>query len=150
MSHGKNIRKFIIVLILSLTISAGYAQALPDLSSFGYKSAVSTSFFDLIASKLSGMFGNIPAWTSPSRADISSLYYVSRDEAIEIAKGMWPGIVLTEPARAQKFGGIWIVTLEGCTDCDCPTGYYCAGTVAGGTVKISGTTGEILSVSRYK
>jgi hypothetical protein len=150
MKKNKFALKFVILLILSLTLTAGYAQALPDLSSFGYRSAATPSVFNLISSPFSQIFGKLPVWNTPSTPDISSLNYITRDDAIAIAKGVWPGIILTEPARAQKRGGIWIVTLEGCTDCNCPPGYYCAGTVAGGTVKISGTTGEILSVSRYK
>ena len=35
-----------------LFLTAGYAQALPDLSSFGYRSASSTSDFNLIASTI--------------------------------------------------------------------------------------------------
>ena len=39
MKKNKFALKFVILLILSLTLTAGYAQALPDLNSFGYRSA---------------------------------------------------------------------------------------------------------------
>ena len=62
MKKNKFAIKIFTILILSLTLTAGYAQALPDSSSYGYKSTISTSYYNLIASKLSGIFGNIPAW----------------------------------------------------------------------------------------
>ena len=152
MKRGTTIRRIFTLLILSLFLTAGYAQALPDLSSFGYKSAASTSFFDLIASKLPGMFGNIPAWTSPSRPDISSFMYISKSQAIEIAESLWPNAIWTGTPEVRLKPGVYTVTLRGYTkdwEGECPEGYYCIITSAGGTVKIDSKTGEILSVSRW-
>jgi len=152
MKQGKFAMKFVILLILSLTLMAGYAQALPDLSSFGYGSTPSTSYYDLIASKLSGMFGTIPTWNSPSRPDISSFMYISKSEAIEIAESLWPDAIWTGTPAVQLKPGVYIVTLNGYTkdwEGDCPEGYYCIITSAGGKVKIDSKTGEILSVSRW-
>jgi hypothetical protein len=144
MKKNKISMRFLIVLLLSMTLTAGYAQALPDLSSFGYKSAASTSFFDLIASKFSGMSGNIPAWTSPSRPDISSFDYISRDEALDIALGLFPGIKLLTPVRITKAAGTWIVTINGYTEAAPGK----EGVPAGGIIKINIKTGEIVS-ARY-
>ena len=70
MNMNKIAMKITILLILSLTLTAGYAQALPDLSSFGYGSKISTSYYDLIASKLSGIYGN-----SHTEFDLSIMKY---------------------------------------------------------------------------
>jgi hypothetical protein len=152
MKQGKIALKISILLILSLTLTAGYAQALPDLSSFGYRSASSTSYYDLIASKLSGMFGTSPTWNIPSRSDISSFIYISRSEAVEIAESLWPDAIWTGIPAVQLKPGMYVVTLRGYTK-DwagvCPEGYFCTVTSAGGTVKIDSKTGEILSVSRW-
>ncbi len=150
MNQGKKAMKIVVIFMLSLILIGGYAQAYPDLYNFGFQSRTTPSINDFLSSNLFSIFGNSHSWDFSSKADVSSLNYISRDEAIDIAKSLWPGIILTKPVRVQKSGGVWIVTLEGCTDCNCPAGYYCAGTVAGGTVKISSTTGGIISVSRYK
>ena len=144
--------KFVILLVLSLTLTAGYAQALPDLSSFEYKSTISTSYYNLIASKLSGMFGKLPGWNTPSTPDVSSFMYISKSEAIKIAESLWPDAIWTGTPAVQLKPGVYIVTLRGYTkdwEGDCPEGYYCTVTSAGGTVKIDSKTGEILSVSRW-
>jgi hypothetical protein len=143
MIQRKKVRILCIVLVLSLTLTAGYAQALPDLSSFGYGSTSSTSYYDLIASKLSGIFGKTPTWNIPSKTDISSLNYISRDEAIEIAENCFPGKFYSTP-KVQKLGGLWVVTIGSYSECD---GLACPGT-PGGVVKISAKTGEIISI-RY-
>jgi hypothetical protein len=139
MKFGKIALKIVILLILSLTLTAGYAQALPDLSSFGYGSTLSTSYYDLIASKLSGIYGN-------SHTDIRPFNYeISSTEAIDIAKGLWPGIVLTSPIRTRLSGGMWTVTVKGYYNYEPEFG----GRVpAGGDVKIDAKTGEIIYVRR--
>ena len=149
MNQGKKAMKILVIFMLSLTLTGGYAQAYPDLYNLGFQSRTTPSINDFLSSNLFSIFGNSRFWDF-SKPDVSSLNYISRDEAIEIAKSLWPGIILTKPARVQKFGGVWIVMLNGCTDCNCPADIYCAGTAAGGTAKISATTGEIISVSRYK
>jgi hypothetical protein len=152
MKQKKGISKIFILLILSLMLTAGYVQASPDLSSYSYKSVTSTSVYELIASKLSGMFGNIPAWNSPSRPDISSFMYISKSEAIEIAEALWPDAIWTGTPAVQLKPGVYTVILRGYTKDwagDCPEGYFCTVTSAGGTVKIDSKTGEILSVSRW-
>ncbi|MBP1927760.1 hypothetical protein J2741_000307 [Methanolinea mesophila] len=141
-----------ILLLLSLTLTAGYAQALPDLSFYGYKSAASTSFYDLIASKLSGIFGNIPAWNVPSSADFPSLNYISKNEAISIAKSLWPTATWRGPATVRWKPGVYIVTITGFApdwEGDCPEGYFIPGTCAGGEVTIDSKTGEIISVTPW-
>jgi hypothetical protein len=144
MKKNKIAARFFLVLILSLFLTAGYAQALPNLSSFGYRSASSTSYYDLIASKLSGMFGKSPTWNTPSTPDISSLNYISRDDAIDIALGQFPGIILDKPVRVTKAAGTWIVTIEGHNEAAPGK----EGIFLGGIVKISVKTGEIVSIRR--
>lgn len=139
MKPGKIAMKFVILLILSLTLTAGYAQALPDLSSFGYRSASSTSYYDLIASKLSGIFGNSHSDFRPFNYEISSA------EAIDIAKGKFPGIVLTSPVRTKLSGGVWTITLHGYYEEVPESG---VSDPAGGEVKIDARTGEIVSIRR--
>jgi hypothetical protein len=145
MKKNKFALKFVILLILSLTLTAGYAQALPDLSSFGYRSAATPSVFNLISSPFSQIFGKLPGWNTPSTPDISSLNYVSRDEAIDIALGQFPGIILDKPVRVTKAAGTWIVTIEGHNEAAPGK----EGIFLGGTVKISVKTGEIVSIIRY-
>ena len=139
MKKNKIAARFFLVLILSLFLTAGYAQALPDLSSFGYRSASSTSYYDLIASKLSGMFGKSPTDFRPFNYEISSA------EAIDIAKGLWPGIVLTSPIRTSLCGGMWTVTVKGYYNYEPEFGGRVPG---GGDVKIDARTGEIIYVRR--
>jgi hypothetical protein len=145
MKPGKIALKITILLILSLTMTAGYAQALPNLSSFGYRSAATPSVFNLISSPFSQIFGNIPAWNTPSTPDVSSLNYVSRDDAIDIALSKFPGIILDKPVKVTKAAGTWIVTIEGHNEAAPGK----EGIFLGGVVKISVKTGEIVSIRRY-
>ena len=152
MNLGKKAMKILVILILSLTLTAGYAQALPDLSSFGYRTASTTSFYDLISSELLRIFGNSHSSDFSSKADLPSFNYISKSEAISIAKGLWPTAIWTGITKAQLKGGIWIVTLTGFAkdwEGDCPEGYVIPGTCAGGEVKIDAKTGEIISVDAY-
>jgi hypothetical protein len=145
MKKNKFALKFVILLILSLTLTAGYAQALPDLSSFGYRSAATPSVFNLISSPFSQIFGKLPVWNTPSTPDISSLNYISRDDAIDIALGKFPGIILDKPVRVTKAAGNWIVTIEGHNEAAPGK----EGIFLGGVVKISVKTGEITSMDAY-
>ena len=146
----KKAMKLFIIVMLSLSLTAGYAQALPDLYNFGLQRQSTPSIYDptgfldlyTIISKFH--------W-DVSKPDSSLPSMIWRDEAIDIAKGLWPGIVLTRPINAQLWGNVWKIDIKGCLDCsNCPEGYYCVGTPAGGIVKIDAKTGEIISVSGYK
>jgi hypothetical protein len=144
MNQGKKAMKIFVIFMLSLTLTAGYAQALPDLSSFGYRSASIPSVFDLISSPFSQIFGNSRSWDF-SKPDVSSLNYVSRDEAIEIAESCFPGKLYGTP-KVQKLGGVWTVTIGSYSECD--DWLACPGT-PGGIVKINAMTGEIISIRHY-
>lgn len=153
MNQGKKAMKIFVIFMLSLTLTAGYVQALPDLSSFGYRSASTASFYDLISSKLPGIFGKSPAWDIPSNSDLPPFNYISKSEAISIAKGLWPTAIWSGNPKAQLKRGVWTVTLTGYTkdwEGDCPDGYYCIADHLGGDVKINANTGEIISIRHLK
>jgi hypothetical protein len=145
MKQGKFALKIFILLILSLTLTAGYAQALSDIGSYSFRSASVSSYYNLISSPFSPIFGKTPTWNSPSTPDISSLNYISRDDAIDIALGKFPGIILDKPVRVTKAAGNWIVTIEGHNEAAPGK----EGIFLGGVVKISVKTGEIVSIRRY-
>jgi hypothetical protein len=133
------VTKCVAILILSLALTAGYAQALPDIGSYGYRSAAVSSYYDLISSTFSQIFGKSHTDFQPFEYEISSA------EAVDIAKDLWPGIVLTSPVRTKLSGGVWTVTLHGYSE----DGPEFGGRVpAGGYAKINARTGEIVSVNR--
>jgi hypothetical protein len=144
MYQGKKAMKIFVFFMLSLTLTAGYAQAYPDLHNFGFQSQTSQSINDFLSSKLFSIFGNSRSWDY-SKPDISSLNYVSRDEAIEIAESCFPGKIYSTP-KVQKLGGVWSVTIGSYSECD--DWLACPGT-PGGIVKINAMTGEIISIRHY-
>ncbi len=154
MNQGKQAMKIFVIFMLSLTLTAGYAQAMPSIYNLGAhrSSTFSTiSISDLLSSDSFLIFGSY--FRDFSKPDISSpSKMISKDEAISIAKGLWPTATWTGIARAQLRGGVWIVTLTGFAkdwEGDCPEGYVIPGTCAGGEVKIDAKTGEIIFVNPY-
>jgi len=139
MKFGKITMKFFILLIVSLTLTAGYAQALPDIGSYSFRSASVSSYYNLISSTFSHIFGNSHTDFLPFNYEISSA------KAIEIAKGKFPGIVLTSPVRTKLSGGVWTITLHGYYEEVPESGVR---DPAGGEVKIDARTGEIVSIRR--
>jgi len=156
MNQEKKAMKIFVIFMLSLTLTAGYVQALPDLSSFGYRSASTASFYDLITSKLPGIFGKSPAWDIPSNSDLPPFNYISKSDAIGIAKGLWPTAIWSGNPKAQLKRGVWTVTLvgnillTGDPSQECPAGSYCPGITAGGVVEIDAQTGDVISIDGYK
>jgi hypothetical protein len=140
----KKAMKIFILVLLSLTLTAGYAQALPNINDFRFQSSPTPSVQDFFSSALSRMFGN-SNYSDFSKPDISSLNYISCDEAIEIAENCFPGKIYSTP-KVQKFGSVWTVTIGSYSECD--DWLACPGT-PGGIVKINARTGEIISVRHY-
>jgi hypothetical protein len=142
---GKFALKIFIILVLSMTLTAGYTQALPNLYEYGFFPAPRyspVSISDLLSSDKFLIFGG-NSWDL-SKPDITSPQItLSKDEAITIAKGLWPGIILTKPIIARKVADIWTVSLVG----------YCEAApgkerwASGGIVKIDARTGEIIDRS---
>jgi len=152
MNQGNKVMKIFVIFMLSLTLTAGYAQAMPSIYNLGAhrSSTFSTiSISDLLSSDSFLIFGSY--FRDFSKPDISSpAKMISKDEAISIAKGLWPGAVWHGMPSARLLGCEWEVKIGGYMGCDnCPEGYWCAGTHAGGTVKIDAKTGEIISVDAY-
>lgn len=128
--------------MLSLTLTAGYAQALPNFYEYGFfpeprYSPISIS--DLLSPYKFLIFGG-HSWDL-SKPDITSPQEtISKDEAITIAKGLWPGIILTKPIIARKVGDTWTVSLVGYSEAAPGKERW----ASGGIVKIDARTGEII------
>ncbi len=148
MKQGKIAMKIFILLILSLTLTAGYAQALPSIYDFKSQSSSTPSVQDFISSMLSKMFGSSGSRDSLLPAGYSSTS-ISKSEAIEIAKSLWPSITLTEPIQAHRTTkGEWIVSIKGEVTVSPPGPYHGGETLpAGGIVRIDAETGEILFIN---
>jgi hypothetical protein len=155
MKKNKFAVKFVILLILSLTLTAGYAQALPSIYNFGgQRSSAYTTFSisDLLSKDSFLIIGKYFFDFSKPKIVLPS-EMISKDEAITIAKNLWPDAIWSGNPKAQLKRGVWTVTLTGYTkdwEGDCPDGYYCIATCAGGDVKIDGITGEVISVNAVK
>jgi hypothetical protein len=147
MNQGKKAMKIFVILVLSLTLTAGYAQAMPSIYNLGAhrSSSFSTiSISDLLSSDSFLIFGSY--FRDFSKPDISSpSKMISKDEAISIAKGLFPGIILSKPISALKIGGIWTVTIKGYYEA-APGNEY---TPSGGIIKIDAKTGEIIYASHF-
>ena len=139
--------KIFTILILSLTLTAGYAQALPTLYDFRSQSASTPSVQDFISSMLSKMYGSSGSRDSFLPAGYSSTS-ISRSEAIKIAKSLWTSITLTEPIQAHRTTkGEWIVSIKGYVKMSPPGPDHGGESLpAGGIVRIDAETGEILFV----
>jgi hypothetical protein len=155
MKFGKIAMKVFILLILSLTLTAGYAQALPSIYNFGtQRSSAYTAFSisDLLSKDTFLIFGKYFFDFSKPKVVLPS-EMISKDEAISIAKNLWPDAIWNGKPNALLFMGVWTVTLNGYTkdwEGDCPDGYYCIATCAGGKVKIDAITGDVISVNAVK
>jgi hypothetical protein len=137
--------KIFVIFMLSLTLTAGYAQALPSIYDFRSQSSSTPSVQDFISSMFSKMFGSSVSQDSLLPAGYSS-NSISRSEAIEIAKSLWPSITLTGPIQVHRTTkGEWIVSIKGeyklCPYAGCDT------IPAGGIVRVDAETGEIVSVN---
>ena len=147
--------KCIVVLVLSLTLTAGYAQALPSIPNIGTRWGTSfshNSISDLLSSDSFLIIGKYFFDFSKPKIVLPS-EMISKDEAITIAKNFWPNAIWSGNPKAQLKRGVWTVTLTGYTkdwEGDCPDGYYCIATCAGGEVKIDAITGEVISVNAVK
>ncbi len=155
MKYQTTIRKLLIVIILSLTLTAGYAQALPSIYNFGTQRSLAYTTFpiaDLRSPDSFLIFGKYFFDFSKPKV-VLPWEMISKDEAIAIAENLWPDAIWSEKPNALLFMGVWTVTLNGYTkdwEGDCPEGYYCIATCAGGKVKIDAITGEIISVNAVK
>jgi hypothetical protein len=156
MNLGKKAMKILVIFMLSLTMTGGYAQAYPDLYNLGFQSRTTPSINDFLSSNLFLIFSNSHSGDFSSKADLPPFNYISKNEAIDIAKSLWPGAIWRGTPNTRLVGGIWTITLRGTesmsggSDCECPEGYVCFGYPVGGIVKIDAKTGEIISVSGYK
>jgi hypothetical protein len=151
MENNKIEKKYFIVLLLLLTLTAGYAQALPSIYDFRSQSSSTPSVQDFISSMLSRMYGNSQSWgiSKPVPTDHKSI--ISEDEAIAIAKDhfRWPGF--TKPVTAQLVGMEWIVTIHEYHGIEyrCREGRSCPPQPSGYIIRINAITGKIISVNIY-
>jgi hypothetical protein len=145
MNQGKKAMKILVILMLSLTMTGGYAQAYPDLYNFGFQSRTTPSINDFLSSNLFLIFSNSQSGDFSSKADKPSFNYISKSEAISIAKGLWPTAIWTGITKAQLKGGVWSVNTVGYRKI-CGGSGICEGLPSGGIVEIDARTGEIISV----
>jgi len=138
----------LVVIILSLTLTVGYVQALPSIYDFRSQSSPTSSVQDFISSVFSRMYGSSQSCDSLLPAGYSS-NSISRSVAIEIAKSLWPSITLTEPIQAHRTTkGEWIVSIKGEVIVSPPGPDHGGESLpAGGIVRIDAETGEILFVN---
>lgn len=150
MKQGKIAMKIFILLILSLTLTAGYAQALPSIYNSGaYRSTVSPAFSisDLLSPDSFLLFGSY-SWDF-SKPDISSpTQLISKNEAIAIAQNRYPDLILTKPISARLWGNVWKVDIKGYLPI-CGASGICEYLNSGGILEIDAKTGEIISVESY-
>ncbi len=150
MKQGKITLKLFILLVLSLTLTAGYAQAIPSIYNFGAYRSSTTSIFsiaDLLSPDSFLIFGKY-SWDF-SKTDISSpAKMISKDEAISIAQNRYPDLILTKPISARLLGNVWKVDIKGYLPICGGTG-VCEYLNSGGILEIDAKTGEIISVESY-
>ena len=150
MNRGKTTRKLFIVLIMSLTLTAGYAQALPGIPNFGtQRSSAYTTFSlsDLLSPDSYLIFG-MYSWDF-SKPDISSpAKLIPKDEAIGIAQNRYPNLILTKPISARLWGNVWSVDIKGYL-LICGENGICEYLNSGGILEIDANTGEIVSIESY-
>jgi len=148
---NKKMIKFSGVLILLLTLTAGYAQALPSLYDFRSQSSSTPSVQDIISSAFSRMFGNSQTWGLSFPIPDTRQSLISEDEAIAIAKNNfhWPGF--TQPVTAELVGTVWKVTIHEYHGIAyrCSEGKICPPQPSGYIVKINAVNGKIISVATY-
>jgi Peptidase propeptide and YPEB domain. len=151
MNMNKISIKFFVILILSLTLTAGYAQALPSLYDFKSQSASTPSVQDLISSALSRMFGNSHTWGLSFPIPDTCQSLISEDEAIAIAKNHFHWPAFTQPVTAELVGTVWKVTVHEYHGIayQCSEGKICPPQPSGYIVKINAVNGEIISVNNY-
>jgi hypothetical protein len=142
--------KIFILLILSLTLTVGYAQALPSIYNFGtQRSSTSHTFSisDLLSPGSLLIFGSY-SWDF-SKPDISSpTQLISKTEAIAIAQNRYPDLILTKPISARLWGDVWRVDIKGYLPI-CGASGICEYLNSGGILEIDAKTGEIISVESY-
>ncbi len=142
--------KIFILLILSLTLTAGYAQALPNIYNFGtQRSSAYTTFSisDLLSKDSCLIFGKY--FFDSSKPNINSpSEMISKDEAITIAQNRYPDLILTKPISARLWGNVWKVNIKGYLPI-CGGSGICEYLNSGGILEIDAKTGEIISVESY-
>jgi hypothetical protein len=142
--------KIFILLILSLTLTAGYAQALPSIYSYGtQRSSAYTTFSisDLLSKDSFLIFGKyFFDFSKPNIVLPSEM--ISKDEAIAIAQNRYPDLILTKPISARLWGNVWKVDIKGYLPI-CGESGICEYLNSGGILEIDAKTGEIISVESY-
>ncbi|MBP1927759.1 hypothetical protein J2741_000306 [Methanolinea mesophila] len=150
MKQEKKLMKICILLILSLTLTAGYAQALPSIYNFGtQRSSTSYTFSisDLLSQGSFLIFGSY-SWDF-SKPDISSpTQLISKTEAIAIAQNRYPDLILTKPISARLWGNVWKVDIKGYLPI-CGASGICEYLNSGGILEIDAKTGEIIFMKSY-
>ncbi len=151
MKKNKITMKFFILLILSLTLTAGYAQALPSIFDFRSQSSSTPPVQDLISSALSRMFGNSQTWGLSFPIPDTRQSLISEDEAIAIAKNNFHWPALTQPVTAELVGTVWKVTVHEYHGIAyrCSEGKICPPQPSGYILKINAVNGKIISVNTY-
>jgi hypothetical protein len=147
MKMNKIIVRFFVVLIVLLTLTAGYAQAYPGFFSIG-SSKSAPSLNDIISSWGTSLIYSKYSADAPQLDIFRHSTHITRDRAIEIAESLWPWAVW-KTMSTRQLGNTWSIKLSGCINCNCESGHYCPGTPVGGTVTIDATSGEIISVNAY-
>jgi hypothetical protein len=150
MTKRKIAIKIFVILIFSLTMTAGYAQALPNLFNPGFQSH-STLSVDLFSSAISRLFGNSYSWDGVVRDLSVNKGVISEDEAIAIAKNHFHWPAFTKPLTAQLEGMVWTVIVHEYHGIEyrCPEGRSCPPQPSGYLVKINAMSGTIISVRTY-
>ena len=150
MKKNKFTMKFFILLILSLTITAGYAQALPSIYNFGAQRSAASSTFsiaDLLSHDSFLIFGKyFFDFSKPNIVLPSEM--ISKDEAIAIAQNRYPDLILTKQISARLWGNVWKVDIKGYLPI-CGESGICEYLNSGGILEIDAKTGEIISVESY-
>ena len=151
MNTNRRLIKIFTILFLSLTLTAGYAQALPTLYDFRSQSASTPAVQDLFSSALSRMFGNSQTWGIQIPIPDTRQSLISEDEAIAIAKNQFHWPAFTQPVTAELVGTVWKVTVHEYHGIAyrCPEGKICPPQPSGYVVKINAVNGKVISVNTY-
>ena len=151
MNMNKISIKIFVILTLSLTLTAGYAQALPSLYDFRSQSSSTPSVQDLFTSALSRMFGNSQTWGLSFSLPDTRQSLISEDKAIAIAKNQFHWPAFTQPVTAELVGTVCKVTIHEYHGIAyrCSEGKICPPKPSGYIVKINAVNGKIISVATY-
>jgi hypothetical protein len=151
MNKRKIAIKFFVILILSLTLTGGYAQALPNLYDFGFQSHSTPSVSDIFSSAVSRIFGNSYNWDASKPDPSVHKGIISDDEAIAIAKTHFHWPAFTKPVTAQLVGMVYKVTVHEYHGIEyrCPDGKSCPPQPSGYIIRINARSGEIISIDTY-